>query len=102
MQLHAATAALYELSTEAAELQARLAELALPLAALFPEAAAATLEHLATPALLLLGELTICVCRWSCLNISVCMRSSCSTALRRLSRRAPACFRACPGLTIID
>lgn len=47
MQLHAAVQALQGLSAEAAELQARLAELATPQAAPLHEAAASTLEHLA-------------------------------------------------------
>jgi len=49
VQVHAAAAALQALSTEAAELLARLAELATPLTAPLPDAVAATLEHLARP-----------------------------------------------------
>ena len=49
VQLHAAVEALQGLSAEAAELQARLAELATPQAAPLLEAAVSTLEHLARP-----------------------------------------------------
>ena len=58
VQLHAAVEALQGLSAEAAELQARLAELATLQAAPLPEAVASTLEHLVRPPLALFMHIT--------------------------------------------
>ena len=70
MQLHAAVETLQGLSAEAAELQARLAELATPQGAPLPEAALSTLEHLARPRpLLMLVHVRHCLLKHVCKGV---------------------------------
>lgn len=97
VEVHAAAAALQELSAEAAELQARLADLATPLAAPLPEAAAATVEHLASPHLQPPATFPL---RNAGLTACVRARSCCTTALPRPCRCAGSRLPACPGVRV--